>query len=104
MSNMKSLVQSKTDKIFLVLQLIVVGGVLISGVIDPSFWIFGSAFTFPLSLIFMLYFLVRFLVLRSKTPMSIIKSAIISTLWVILSVVFILLVLNNFNENFMSLS
>ena len=101
---MKSLVQSKTDKIFFVLQLIVAGGVLISGVIDPSFWIFGAAFTFPLSFIFMIYFLVRLLCLRSKTPMSIIRSTIISILWVILSVVFILLVLNNFNENFMSLS
>jgi len=101
---MKSLVQSKTDKIFFVLQLIVVGGVLISGVIDPSFWIFGSAFTFPLSFIFMLYFLVRLLVLRSKTPTPIVKSAIISIIWVIITVVFILLVLNNFNENFMSLS
>lgn len=100
---MKSLIQSKFDKPAFVIQIITILGVGISGLIDPSFWIFGAIFTTPISVIILLYFIDKALYLRGNISKIALRGLFTSLFWVITTVSLLYYLLDHFTDNFMNL-
>lgn len=84
---MKSLTHSKLDRIIGYIQIIIILGVLFSYLIDPAYLLFGALFSIPVSVIILIYFITKAVIVKNfKVYLRVI---FVSLMWPVLCYWFI---------------